>query len=62
MSTSTSEKGKEISISGFRREVANNGALLCYYAASSGNFSYHYSLRNNLEKQSSQRKFKICKR
>jgi len=25
-------------ISGFRREVAENGALLGYYAASSGNF------------------------
>jgi hypothetical protein len=62
MSTSSSEKGKEISISGFRREVAENCALLGYYAASSGNFSYHYSLRNNPEEESSQRKFKFCKR
>jgi hypothetical protein len=62
MSTSCSEKSKEISISGFRREVAENCALLGYYAASSGNFSCHYSLRNNPEEQSSQRKFKFYKR
>jgi hypothetical protein len=62
MSTGSSEKGKEISISGFLCEVAENCALLDYYAASSGNFSYHHSLRNNPEEQGSQRKFKFCKR
>jgi hypothetical protein len=48
MSTSSSEKNKEISIADFRREVAEICALLGYYAASSDNFSYHYSLHNNL--------------
>jgi len=39
-------------ISGFRREVAENCALLGYYAASSGR-NYHCSLRNNPEERSS---------
>jgi hypothetical protein len=41
---------KNCVISGFRSDVAENLALLGYYAASSGNFlprNYHYSLRNN---------------
>jgi len=50
-------------ISGFRREVDENCALLGYYAANSGNFSPtlrgnlsvpSYSLRNNTEEHSSQ--------
>ena len=46
-------------ISGFRREVAENCALLGYYAACSGNLlpgtvrKYHYALRNNPEEYSS---------
>jgi hypothetical protein len=36
-------------ISGFRREVVENLALLGYYAASSGNF--YYSPRNNPEER-----------
>jgi len=48
-------------ISLFRREVAENCALLGYYAASSGNFFYHYLVRNSpeersLQAESSQRK------
>ena len=39
-------------ISGFRSEVAEICTLLAYYTASIGNF--HYSLRNNPEKHSSQ--------
>jgi len=37
-------------ISGFRREVAENCALLGYYTAISGKL--HYSLRNNPEERS----------
>ena len=44
-------------ISGFRRDVAENCALMYYYAGSSGNFlprrNYHYSLRNNPDEHSS---------
>ena len=50
----------------FRKELSNfnfripprsswNYALLGHYAMSSGNFSYHYSLRNNPEEQSTKR-------
>jgi len=52
-------------ISGFRREVEENCALLGFYAASSGNFlatfrdklsvrNYYYASRNNPEESSSQ--------
>jgi hypothetical protein len=43
-------------ISGFRRGVAENCDLLGYNAASSGNFPYHYSPRNNREERSSKPK------
>ena len=57
-------------ISGFHHEVDETCALLCYYAASSGNFlkmepigcpemwvrNYHYLLRNNPEERSSHSK------
>jgi len=36
-------------ISGFCHKVDENCALLGYYTASSGNFSYHYLLSNNPE-------------
>jgi hypothetical protein len=49
-------KPKLCVISGFRREVAENCALLGYYAASIGSFPYHYSPRNNLEERSSKPK------
>jgi hypothetical protein len=44
-------------ISGFRRKVDENCALLAYYAASSARnvgSIYHYSLRNSPEERSSQ--------
>jgi len=34
-------------LSGFYHKVADNCTVLDYYAASSGNISYHYSLHNN---------------
>jgi hypothetical protein len=43
-------------ISGFSREVAEKFALLGYYEASSGNFHYHYSPRNNPNERSSKPK------
>jgi hypothetical protein len=43
-----------LEISGFRREVDENCAVLGYYVASSGNFYYHYWLRNDPEERSSQ--------
>jgi len=38
-----------------------NYALLGHYAASSGNFSYHYSLCNNPEQQSSKQRSSFVK-
>jgi hypothetical protein len=40
-------------LSGFLHEAADNCVVLDYYAASSGNIFYHYSLHNNPEERSS---------
>jgi len=40
-------------LSGFHHEAADNCTILDYYSASTGNISYHYSLRNNPEEHSS---------
>jgi len=54
-SSSSSNSGRGVLkcvISGFRHEVAANGALLGYYAATRAN---RYSLRNNPEERSSKK-------